>query len=301
MKRKYSLLLFVLLTAAYLIVALGSPVDQETLSKYHMSEASVKLLSLSILLPLVAVWSVLYYGHDKLRNYALVIKDSQDGDAFYDISKGLMIIVFSFPITALVAALVGQYLRTNPDMTQELSIIRNYLNLLFPIFAFYIIGRGAKKLKSMLKNPPTQYSGLVGIIFIFISSTFTWHVMSQIYHPGDNSNVYHMPVWLVITTIVLPYLYTWYIGVTASINIYQYQTKVKGILYKKALRHFVAGLLVIVGLSITMQFILASSERLNRMNLSPILLILYTIIFLNVIGYGLVVSGVKKLTTIEES
>lgn len=301
MKRKYTLYLFILLTISYLLFALLTPMDQETINKYHMSEASLKLLSLTVLLPLASVWSVLYYGYDKLNNYALTIKKSKDGDAFYDISKGLMIMVFSFPITSLFSVLVGYYLRSSPHMSEELAIARNYLNLMFPLVAFYIIARGAKKLNALLKYKSADYSNIVGTLFIFISSTFTWHVMSQIYHPGDSSNAYHLPIWLVVTTIILPYLYTWQIGVFASINIYQYQKSVKGIIYKKALKHFVAGLLVIVGLSITMQFIVASSERLNRLNLSPILLILYTIILLNVIGYGLVVSGVKKLTTIEES
>jgi hypothetical protein len=283
------------------IVALITPVDKEAIAKYNISQSSAKLLSLSIVVPLVSVWSVLYYGYDKLRNYAQTIKESKDGEAFYDISTGLMIMVFSFPITALSSSLMGYYLRSAPQMTEELAILRNYLNLMFPLVAFYIIGRGAQKLSALLKRRSSQYSSLISIFFIFISSTFTWHVMSQIYHPGNTSNAYHLPVWMVIATIILPYLYTWHNGVVASMNIYQYQKGVKGIIYQKALKHFVAGLLVIISLSVTMQFILASSERLNRLNLSPILLILYTIVLLNVVGYGLVASSVKKLTTIEES
>jgi hypothetical protein len=118
---------------------------------------------------------------------------------------------------------------------------------------------------------------------------------------GVASDPYHMPDWLIILTLVIPYTFIWCIGIQASVWLYKYRTSVKGFIYRRALVNLSQGVGVIIVVSVLLRFLTTLTEQLNRLNVTPLLMVLYLLILLYAIGFGLVARGAKKLKQIEEA
>jgi hypothetical protein len=56
----------------------------------------------------------------------------------------------------------------------------------------------------------------------------------------------------------------------------------------------------VILISILIQFLTTASARLNRLNLTPLLIIVYCLLLLYGIAYGFIAVGAKRLKRIEE-
>lgn len=111
---------------------------------------------------------------------------------------------------------------------------------------------------------------------------------------------YYLPNWLIILTLAVPYVYVWCVGINAVRNLNIYKNRVKGLVYKRAIDYLAKGIAVIIVLSIFIQLIAVLSAQLNRLNLTPLLAVIYLLLVLYALGYGLVSRGAKRLKQIEE-
>src|SRR5438045_1941643 len=98
---------FVSLTALYVVLALALPADPEALKHYHLTQAQVRLLLLTIVVPFVAIWFSALYGFLKFKAYAVMVKGSTEGKAFNDLADGLMILAFALPISGIASSLLA--------------------------------------------------------------------------------------------------------------------------------------------------------------------------------------------------
>jgi hypothetical protein len=285
--------------AAYIALVFGVAPSPEVLERYHISSTAARLLNLTVVVPLVVIWITAFFGASKMKEYATAVQDSKEGPSFNALAAGLMISVMSFPLNSAISSALSHLARHNPHLLATTTIIRNYLALGLALIAFYFIGKGAMSLAKMVrKRTPGFHSEVWAVVVIAISCIFTWLIISQ--HPSGNAQAYFLPNWLVVTTIAIPYLYIWYRGALAAYSIYYYHQKVKGSLYKRALIYCAAGIATVIATSVLIQFILVFAERINRLDLTPILLIIYFLILLYAVGYGLIAKGAKKLKTLEE-
>ncbi len=79
-----------------------------------------------------------------------------------------------------------------------------------------------------------------------------------------------------------------------------YQKNSKGSIYKHTLRQLSFGILGIIVINVVMQVILTLSERLSRLQLTPVLIIIYALIALYACGFVLIALGAKNLRKFEE-
>lgn len=302
MKKHRLLILFVCLSLAYALIVLLGPTDKATLAKYHMSQTGSHLLSLTVVVPLVLIWLSAFYGFTLFRNYARLIHNTAEGPAFDQISHGLGLLAFSLPISSIMTSTVSLVDIQHSSYFIPLTIIKNYLILILPLFAFVTISRGAEKLTLLAKRKKIRsYSpGIWALGIIFFSSLFSWLIIAR---PADSRgalDVYHLPSWLIITTIVVPYLYTWFRGVLGAYYISSYQLNVKGKLYRESLRYLSTGVLTVIVINIVVQSVTTLSNRLYRLQLTPMLIIIYVLIAMYAVGFGLIAVGAKRLRRIEE-
>ncbi len=301
-KKRTLFILFICLTLIYALIVLLGPADSTTYLKYHLTQSKSYFLSLSTIIPLALVWYSAYYGFSVFRDYARVIRKTAEGQAFDQIARGLGFLAFSLPLNSVIASLVNLLTVQHPSFFIPLTISKNYLLLILPLCAFVTISRGAEKLTLLVKrNKIRGYSpGIWALGIILLSSIFSWLIIARPADGGDPMNVYHLPNWLIIISIATPYLYTWFRGVLAAYYTSSYQHNVKGRLYRKSLRYLSAGILVVILVNILVQSMTMLSSRFYHLHLTPLLVVVYMLIALYAVGFGLLVLGAKRMRKIEE-
>lgn len=293
---------FGFLILLYVILSIGLPPDQAVINRLNLSETHARVLTASIVLPLAVIYIIAYYGAFRLTQYAAAIKSTNEGNSYKQLAKGLMVHAFSLPLTAMVISLLTTWAADNSDMIPTLGIVRNYIRLAFALVAFTLIARGAEGLIKTLENRRSTDRFLVTIFAtVAVSCLFTWLIISRPISGDMSANVYFLPNWLVVTTLAIPYLFIWCRGMRAMYHLYKYRTNVKGKVYRSALGDVAKGIGAIILIAILTQLLLTISARLlNRLNVTPLLLILYALVALYAVGYILVARGANKLKRIEE-
>lgn len=131
----------------YFAITFLTPPDPTVFHKYHLTNVSLRLLSLTVAVPLVGIWLAAFYGFAKLRGYAQPIKGSKDGRQVAKITTGIMILALGLPISAIIAGGLALLVRHHMITIAASTIINNYVALLFPLAAFVMVSRGTRGLK----------------------------------------------------------------------------------------------------------------------------------------------------------
>ena len=146
MVSKHYTSIFLGVALLYALFALGTPTNPSVLHHYHLTQTAAHLLSLTIVLPVIAIWWAAYYGFWRIKTYAQTVSDSQEGGPFNNIANGLMVLVFSLPISAIVSAMLNYIAWRHTYLLGTTTIIRNYVGIGLSLVAFYLISRGAAQL-----------------------------------------------------------------------------------------------------------------------------------------------------------
>lgn len=296
--------LFLTLTLSYITLAVFLPTDPNTLVKYDLTETQARLLNLTVLIPLVAIWLAALYGYVRFKSYALLVRDSPEGRPLSRLADGLGILAFSLPITAVLGSVFNYLAAQNPDLLPLAALVRNYSRLLFSLGSFLLLAWGAAALLRTVKpvrEPNRHVSSYAVLAIILLSSLFTWLIIARPLPADVASSTYHTPNWVIILTLAVPYLFAWYQGAAACYRLYLYKSRVGGTLYKQVFGNLAIGIGTVVATSVLIQFILTLSVRLNRLDITPVLAIVYLLLIFYAVGFGLVARGAKKFKKFEEA
>lgn len=300
------LYVLILLILIYLGLTFATPVDTATLTRYHISELSLRLLGLSVSIPLIAIWITAYLGFIPFKKYAESIRDSADGKALSVVVHGLMIMSFGLPIASIISGLMMLGVREIHLDQSVATIITNYVNILIALSGYWFVMKGAQLLKNIEenKNSYAKNTWVVWVLFSIVSLAyivFTFQNPIRTFSPDPNIRAtYYLPDIMIFLTIVVPYIVSWYMGVVAVIHIFHYKQNVSGIIYRQALQYLTFGFLAIIVSSIFLQFFTDVSYSLQTLSLAALLGIVYILLLVIAIGYILIAIGAKKLAKIEE-
>jgi hypothetical protein len=294
--------LFIALAVIYAAVVLILPIDPVVLERYDITETGARLLNLTVILPAEAIWFGALYGYIRLKSYARLIGGSAEGSPFNRLADGLGILALSLPFRGVVSAVMNHLTVNDPGLETVATVVPNYIGLAFSVVSFMLIASGAHGLLTSLRNrgPGSPVSNYAVLALILLSSVFTWLILSGPAGSTSEAEAYQSPAWIVILTLAVPYLFAWYQGALATYRLYVYKSRVEGHLYREAFGNISAGIGLILFLSILIQLITTISERLNRLELTPVLLLIYLLVLLYAVGFGLVAKGAKKFKKIEE-
>lgn len=290
-----------ILAAFYLCLVFIPGPDASTLQHYHLSNSAYRGIILPIIIFLLAIWVASFYGALMASSYTHIIGRSKDGHAFRFISRGLLLLALTLPVSSCLTSVVNLVGRTRSTWLETLTIVNNYINIALMAAALLLIAIGAEKLGALIQNKIKPWPERLWVfIFIVFSSTYGYLLVSQPMHNGFVRRVYYLPHWLTLVTMAIPYLYVWYRGLWGAQIMYQYQKNVGGKLYKQALRHLAAGISIVILSSIVARTLTTTSTRLSGLSVGPVLIIIYAFLGLMAVGYILIASGAKKLKKIEE-
>ena len=301
MKAKYYSAILAALIVLYIGLSLLPAPDKHALVQYHLSPLNARILSTTIVLPVIAIWIVAMYGFIKLKEYSELIKKSPDGKAFNTMSLGVLLLAIGSPITAVLSSLSVLLVRQHPSWQPTLTILNNYIGLILMAFGLYYIARGAEQLVALVrKKPSAREQHYLVLLFITLSSFYSYFIITRPIHSELEQRVYYMPNVLILLTLAIPYLYFWYRGLLGAYHLYHYQKHVEGKIYKGSLGWVAAGIATIIVSSILVRLLVTISARINRLSLTPLLLIIYGFLLVAALGYILIAMGAKRLRRIEE-
>lgn len=292
------------LAVIYAALAIGLPPDPATLLKYNITSLHLRILSLTIVIPVTLIWFAAIYGYVRSKMYAETVKETKEGKPIQELVKGIGILAYGLPISAIASTLL-RYAGRQTDVLPLVTILINYLNIFISLAGFLFIYQGAKGLRQLVKVDRGNVERVLFIIgFIGLAISYTWITLANpartVATEGVARAVYYLPDGLIVATIIIPYLYIWFIGMNAALYIGYYQRSVKGVLYRSALRFLALGIAAVIIASILMQYLTAMTVTLNRLNLTPLLVLVYALLVVISIGYMFIAAGSKRLQKIEE-
>jgi hypothetical protein len=303
-KNRTIVLLFIGLIIISVALAMRLPTDPAILTHYSITQTKARLLNLTIIIPQIFIWLSALYGYVRFKIYAHLVSDGPEGAPLHMIANALLVLAFYMPISSVVSTVTSYLVLSNPQYIPSSAIIRNYLTMLFTVIAFLMLAKGSQKLLQNFKLSDKQ-TPLVNkyrsLLLILLTSAFNWLIITRPLNQQNGASIYYLPSYLIILTLAVPYIYAWYEGLLAAARLYLYVKKVRGIVYKQAFDSLAKGLGIVVLVSIVIQFINTLSARLNRLNLTPLLLVIYVLLILYAVGFGFIARGAEKLKQIEEA
>lgn len=294
--------LLTLVTAGYAAATILTPISPRA-NTYGLTIQQIRELQLTLVIPVILVWFTALWGSLRFKRYALSIYDGADGKALNSVANGLLVLVAQLALGSLLQAISRFLLHWASAAT--ITIVTNYVAVALSLIAFSLIYRGAWQLAKLVQFRSFRRNQVLGfVILVIVGILYAWLLA---YNPDrlrslDPGKIvpYYLPDWLLLPTIVVPYIITWGFGFMASAAIRSYQRNAVGILYRKPLARLSAGLFIII-LSLTLlQLITALGPSLVHLGLQAILGLLYGLILVYAAGHILVALGARQLSKIEE-
>ena len=305
MAKKYYWLLAVFILI-YLITIFVFQADSTSLAKYHVNAVQLKFLGLTVALPLVAIWFAAFYSIVNVSEYTKKIKGSPDGDGFTRLVIGLTILGLNMPVNSIISRLLSYGTQQNLLSHALATIVSTHLSVLFYLFGFFFLFIGSRTLvQSLKKVQPSQIQilstagSLVVISVLYIIATLSNSSREVAVAPATIAT-YYMTDWLIVTTIVLPYIAVWGLGFYTALLLHTYQQKVGGKIYRASLAKLSRGFFVVILSSILLQFLTSAATSISGWGLGAILSLVYVLLAVIAVGYVLIALGAKGLAKLEE-
>lgn len=287
-----------IILALTILLALVLPVSDVTLHRLHISLAIYREAILSLIIPIGIIWFSAFYAYEKTGQYADTLSKTDEGRAFAHIARGLQLLAWGLAISTVLSLILGGATALAPQLQSARVIIDNYATLLFPLVGFTIIGIGARRLAQTVKAPLTLR--VIRILFVILALIGVFFTRYALRNHFTNNNPYWLPVFFLLTTIIAPYLYTWFVGMVAAYDLQNYAHKVKGVLYQQALNLLALGITIVIVSSIIIQYVTTLMDSGSALSFGALLLLVYGLLIVEAAGYALIAYGARRLKRIEE-
>jgi len=293
-----TLVAFSALSLLYLVLGITLPPNTPTIQTYHLSITEYRVLVLLVCIPLIAVWFATFYGYALLDEYVATIRKTPEGKAYAAIAKGLRYLAWGLPVISIISTLLGGVVHSHTQFANDAFVVVHYLPLVVAMLAFWQIGTGSRALTDIHNVRPSGVATrwlfgsftCIGVLFTYLTIRTAESV----------PNPYHLPMWLILLTIIVPYLYAWFMGLYASYEILLYNKRSRGLLYRRALNNVATGIVISIVTSVIFQYTQSDTTRLRRISFSWVFFGIYLLLALYASGFLLIGRGAKQLKKIEE-
>lgn len=299
-------ILFWTLVGLYILVNFATDLNPQVLARYNMSATEYQLLRLTLLLPLVLVWFAAFYGFGHVLEYARKIKESKDGKGFKWIAAGLGVLAIGLPVGSVLSFVLSRSVVAGLIEQPASTIISTHFSVGYQMTSFLLLAIGTWKLTTVVKKAVISPRSLVisSLILTAISSFYIYVALNNParevpVNPGQTAT-YYMADWLIVSTIIIPYILTWAFGMFAFIALKTYNRVIGGVIYKTALKKLSIGMAVIISMSILLQFLTAAITTVFAWELGALVVLLQLLVIAIGIGFLYVAMGARSLTQLEE-
>lgn len=294
---------YTLLTILYLLLVIVLPANKAAMQAYHLSALEYHVLLFVVVLPLIAIWFAAFYGYAKLRQYADSISKTAEGANFDRLASGFMWLAWGLPVPSIISLILNSITNAHPGFRATGIIITNYIDLAIPLVAFSLISNGSRGLLDYARvRISTASAKLIILVFVVLGVLYCFLTFRHLdpHSAGSTNNPFYLPAWLMVLTIIVPYLYAWFIGLLGANEIMLFAKQSQGVLYRKSLRILAIGIIAVIASSIAVQYVSTVEPRLGHLSLNYLLAITYLIRIVAAMGYVLIAIGAIRLKKIED-
>lgn len=294
---------YLMLAVLYAFLICILPASKQTMAAYNLSLIEYKLLLFGISIPTFMVWLAAFIGYARFHDYANAIKGAPEAYGYKRLALGTTWLAWALPISSIVAIILSGIAHSYQDFRPSSIIIANYVALLLPLIGFIYIGSAARALSATAhKAFDLSKAKTIITLFALLGLTYCYFTFTRfdLVSLTNTDNPYYLPIWLMMFTIIVPYLFSWFTGMLAALEIMIFSKHVHGLLYRQALQLLAAGILTVVVSSIALQYINSASPRVGYLILGYKLLLITLFKLLAGAGFVLVAYGASKLKRIEE-
>ncbi len=292
--------LYALFVIFYSLVLLFMPANKVTLAAYHLSNPSYRvLLFVVVALPAFLTWLAAFIGYNQLNRYTLLLNGATEGQAFSKLSRGVKWLAYYLPVVSCTNLILSAIANGHPEFRAFADVFSTYLSILIALGAFSLTSTGSRQLTVIGKTRPSLFkTKLLTLSFIAMGVTYCYFIVKHGLNP--QTSPYHLPLfWLLLTTVV-PYFFAWMLGLLAVLDIDAYATKVSGLLYRRALQQLSGGLLTVIVSSVLIQYVNSAALQRGRIVFGLLLVVRYILYAGLAGGFALIAHSAKKLQQIEK-
>lgn len=291
------------LAIVYCLLIFLLPANHITMQIYHLNPLEYRLILFLISLPSILVWFAAFWGYAALRKYAHALRKTPEGVHFDKLSKGATWLAWSLPLPTIIAILLNAIANNTPNFHPSAIIIFNYISLLLPLVAFSLIGSATRGLLTTAKLK-FSLTGTRSIMVVFLAFGVLYCYLTfrrfDLTSLAVSNNAYFLPIWLMVLTVIVPYLYAWFVGLLGAYEMALFSKNVQGLLYRRALRYLVVGLFAVIVSSIALQYINGVEPRVGQLVFDLRLIANTAFRVIGGVGYVLIALGATRLKKIEE-
>lgn len=290
-------------TVLYLVLNLVLPANHSAQKSYHLSSTEYHVLIFIILLPYVVIWLIALYGYLQLKHYSAAIRSTKEGPAFLKLSKGARWLAWGLPIPGIISVVLNTIANSHPGFMGAATIINHYVTLAMALAAFSFMINASRSLLHRAKVEISAQGARTLILgAVIIGVVFCYLVFSNLSSlaAGASHNAYYLPVWLLVLSIIIPYLYAWFIGLLAAYDIWLVGKNTAGLLYRRGLQHMSWAIIIIVCAFIIIQYITSISLKPGKFSIGAAVAILYAVLLIYAAGFLLLARSSRKLRKLEE-
>jgi hypothetical protein len=302
---------FYLAILAFWLISVALSLSQtgaEVVARYSISGAYLLFLKIGFSVPMLLMWLMIAYAALSFNRYSEQIIDFQDGKGFKYIGQSLFILLFSGIFSNYVSQIGGIFKEihgSSIETTNTITIVQNYFVIFLALLAYIQIFRGARVLLSSINKNINwkKVSAYVLAPLGAVAIVYLWLIFNNQYRTSsDNSLIratYALPDILILFTVAVPYLVSWFFGLTALFGIVQFSKNTSGVIYKASLNKFVAGISIVIILTIILQFITQFGDFWSTLGFGSLIAVVSVIFIIIIIGYYMVASGAYFLEKLE--
>ena len=287
---------FVIVSALTLL--LPAP-DHAALLKYHLHPLTLRLLDVTLLIPMYIMWFALFYGYAHLNRYGRLIGKNRDGRQVMKLADGLLALAIGMPIVSIISNIFMLITHAHPGFAPASAVISNYLNIVYPLIAFIFISKAARGLAGHSRTSPDFKSTNMVVAAVIVLGVIFCDLIARSHYSLNHT--YHLSFTWAMFTIAIPYMYIWFLGLFAIAELYAYSKDLAGVLYRKGWNRLAFGFGAIVMLNILLQYLGTLATWLNGLSLAGFLLLLYVLLLLLASAFIVVALGTKDLMKIEQA
>ncbi len=291
-----------ILVGLYFLSSFLSPINPETLVKYNVSEVQLRLLSTTVMVPLVVIWICATYGFVHFKLYALSIKGSALGKGTNTLASGLGIIAAQLLVSGAFSSLSSLHaVRTALGGDKGVTLISTGLTLVLTLAAAAVLYQGTTQLNASLgkrSKPKVITDGFYLLTVISIGFLIAIVLRDSANQSADSIYNY-LSSSMAVVLVGLPAIIVWNLYLLAGKNLYYYRKHVKGRVYKQTLRWLTTGVYLILVSSVLVQLLETFGGLFANLRLVAILAIVYVLLAFIGVGYLCIARAATKLSAVE--
>lgn len=279
------------------------PANQAAMHMYHLSSLQYRIVLFAVTLPTLVTWWAAFLGFATLRQYVNTIQDTPEEPYFSRLAQGCGWLAWSLPVSAILMLVLSATADQWPSLYSTAVIISNYVNLVLSVIAFSIIGGASRGLVNLAKLK-FSLASVRSIIVLFLLGGVSYCYLTfrhfDLTSLNSTHNAYYLAIWLMVISVMIPYLYAWFSGLLAAYEIDLFSKRTDGVLYRQALRLLVIGLLTIIVSFVALQYMNSLHPGIGPLSLNYQMVLTSVFRVIGGAGFVALAFGALQLKKIEE-